>query len=214
MMIGLTGSMAAGKSTVSALLKKLGFYIIDADEAAHRVLEAPAVIEKLTAVFGEDILGENGRIDRARLAEAAFSSAESTAELNAAVHPAVIENMLSEAEEFMLEYPEIPVVLDVPLLFESGMDRLCDRVLTVAADDETRYLRIMLRDGLTREQAARRVEKQMPQEEKMLRSDAVVFNNGGLTELRYAVLAALGELGIEPPAGAEAILPDREENEA
>lgn len=205
MIIGLTGSMASGKSTVSAMLREYGFYVVDADEEAHAVLELPAVRRELAELFGEDILDENGAVVRARLAEKAFASAEETAKLNAVTHPAVIETMLEKAEEFSLEYPEIPVVFDVPLLFESGMDKLCDRVVTVAADDEVRYLRIMLRDGLTRTEASRRVARQMPQEEKIARSDEVIFNNGTLTELRREVTRALTELGLGAflPEGAE-----------
>ncbi len=198
MIIGLTGSMAAGKSTVSAMLKELGFYIIDADKTAHAAIETPEVRQRIIEVFGDDILSPDGRIDRRLLAEKAFASAEKTAELNAIIHPAVIETMLEDADWFSLEYPEIPVVFDVPLLFESGMDKFCDRILTVAADDEIRYLRIMLRDGLTREAAARRVEKQMPQEEKIARSDAAVWNNKGLAELRANLLSALAAIGCEP----------------
>ncbi len=196
MILGLTGSMASGKSTVSAMLKEYGLYVLDADEEAHAVLELPAAASELAALFGEDILDEGGAVVRARLAEKAFASAEETAKLNAVIHPAVIRAMLEKAEEFLLEYPEIPVVFDVPLLFESGMDRLCDRVVTVAADDEVRYLRIMLRDGLTREQASRRIARQTPQEEKIARSDAVVFNNGTLTELRAEVGRVLLWLGL------------------
>ncbi|MBQ3939262.1 MAG: dephospho-CoA kinase [Clostridia bacterium] len=196
MILGLTGSMASGKSTVSAMLKEYGLYVLDADEEAHAVLELPAAASELAALFGEDILDEGGAVVRARLAEKAFASAEETAKLNAVIHPAVIRAMLEKAEEFLLEYPEIPVVFDVPLLFESGMDRLCDRVVTVAADDEVRYLRIMLRDGLTREQASRRIARQTPQEEKIARSDAVVFNNGTLTELRAEVGRVLSGLGL------------------
>ncbi|MBQ1684763.1 MAG: dephospho-CoA kinase [Clostridia bacterium] len=196
MIIGLTGGMASGKSTVSAMLKEYGLYVLDADEEAHAVLELPAAASELAALFGEDILDEGGAVVRARLAEKAFASAEETAKLNAVIHPAVIRAMLEKAEEFLLEYPEIPVVFDVPLLFESGMDRLCDRVVTVAADDEVRYLRIMLRDGLTREQASRRIARQTPQEEKIARSDAVVFNNGTLTELRAEVGRVLSGLGL------------------
>ncbi len=198
MIIGLTGSMAAGKSTVSDMLKKLGFFIIDADRTAHDVIEAPEIKKRLAAVFGEDILTADGRTDRRILAEKAFVSPEKTKELNAIVHPAVIETMLEEADGFSLEYPEIPIVFDVPLLFESGMDKYCDRIITVAADDETRYLRIMLRDGLTREAAMRRIEKQMPQQEKIARSDAVIWNDLGLAELRANLLAALDAIECAP----------------
>lgn len=199
MIIGLTGSMAAGKSTVSALLAEMGFYILDADRLAHEVLHSPAVTRRIAEEFGEDVLGEDGRVVHARLAEKAFSSPESTEKLNSLIHPAVIEAMLARAEEFLLEYPELPVVFDVPLLFEAGMDKYCDRVLVVAADDERRYLRIMLRDGLTREQAARRIARQMPQEDKLERADAAVWNDGTIDELRFELRKALDSLGIPVP---------------
>ena len=199
MIIGLTGSMAAGKSTVSALLRARGFFIIDADKVAHTVLKEPAVIAALADAFGSDILTAEGGVDRAKLAEKAFAAAENTEKLNSIVHPAVIERMLDSAEEFLLEYPEIPVVFDVPLLFESGMDKYCDRVLAVAADDELRYRRIMERDGLSREQAALRIARQMPQEEKLARADAAIFNNGDLPELSGALTEALHRIGVYWP---------------
>ena len=195
--------MAAGKSTVSKILKEQGFFIIDADRTAHEVLKQPAVIERLAEAFGRDILTPDGQIDHPRTAEKAFASAENTAKLNAVVHPAVIETMLETADEFLLEYPEIPVIFDVPLLFEAGMDKYCDRILTVAADDETRYLRIMLRDGLTREQAARRIARQMPQEVKIARSDAVIWNDAGLPELRDSILSALAKICAAPQGDYE-----------
>ena len=107
--------------------------------------------------------------------------------------------MLETADEFLLEYPEIPVVFDVPLLFESGMDKYCDRVLAVAADDELRYRRIMERDGLSREQAVLRIARQMPQEEKLARADAAIFNNGDLPELSGALTEALHRIGVYWP---------------
>ena len=201
MIIGLTGSMASGKSTVSAMLAARGFPVADADLIAHEVIERPEVKRAVTARFGPDVLTESGAVDRRKLAEKAFASAEETEALNSIVHPAVIENMLAFARESLSERPELPVVWDVPLLFESGMDKLCDRVLVVAADDETRYLRIMLRDGLTREQAKRRIEKQTPQEEKIARADAVIMNDGTLTELEARLGEALAALMQVPPDG-------------
>jgi dephospho-CoA kinase len=204
MILGLTGSMASGKSTVSKMLAARGFTVLDADRIAHEALEDPNVKRALTERFGGDIL-TCGVIDRARLAEKAFASDGETAALNAIVHPFVIKKTVRKAYQALFCDPDAAVVLDVPLLFESGMDGLCDAVLVVAADNETRYLRIMLRDGLSREQAKRRIEKQMPQEEKMERADAVIMNDGTLEELEERLEKALSALGLDRP------VPDKEE---
>lgn len=218
MRIGLTGSMAAGKSTVSAILRELGFYIIDADKTAHGALAFPEVIAELSSAFGSDILEERGGVDRKALAKIAFASDENTAALNSIVHPRVFEAMLNEAEE-VEQNDRKHIVFDVPLLFETGFERYCDRVLCVIADDETRYLRIMLRDGLTRAEAAARLAKQMPQQEKAARSDAVIENTGSIAELEKAVISALEHIGISPEAEdrlnqaeLESYLPDDYDN--
>lgn len=218
MRIGLTGSMAAGKSTVSAILRKLGFYIIDADKTAHGALAFPEVIAELSSAFGSDILEERGGVDRKALAKIAFASDENTAALNSIVHPRVFEAMLNEAEE-VEQNDRKHIVFDVPLLFETGFERYCDRVLCVIADDETRYLRIMLRDGLTRAEAAARLDKQMPQQEKAARSDAVIANTSSIAELEKAVISALEHIGISSKAEdrlnqaeLESYLPDDYDN--
>ncbi|MBQ4428256.1 MAG: dephospho-CoA kinase [Clostridia bacterium] len=199
MRIGLTGSMAAGKSTVSAILRGLGFYIVDADKTAHGALAFPEVIAELSSAFGSDILEERGGVDRKALAKIAFASDENTAALNSIVHPHVFEAMLREADEAEASGRE-HIVFDVPLLFETGFERYCARLLCVIADDETRYTRIMLRDGLSREEAAARLAKQMSQEEKAACSDAVIVNNGTGAELEEAVMKALEHIGISPEA--------------
>ena len=203
MIVGLTGSMASGKTTVAKLLTARGFRCVDADEAAHWIIRVPEVRDKLAAAFGSDILDVSGSIDRTALAKKAFASKEATALLNSVTHPAIIALMLSVAKRLITEAPERPVLMDVPLLFESGMDQYCDRTVTVAADDEVRYLRIMLRDGITREEAAKRISKQMPQSEKCALADAVIDNNGGLAQLASNVDKALRALGLPPVPGCE-----------
>lgn len=203
MRIGLTGSMAAGKSTVSLILRRLGFFIIDADELSHEVLHLPAVIFDLTAAFGEGILDKSGNIERNSLAKAAFSSKKATERLNFIVHPRVFERMLDLAAKAEAEGRE-HIVFDVPLLFETGFEKHCDRVICVIACDELRYERIMLRDGLSRNEASARLARQMEQAEKAARSDAVIENDGGLFELEGNVLSALASVGVfdlEQPAG-------------
>lgn len=195
MRIGLTGSMAAGKSTVSTILFDLGFYIIDADKTAHKALTFPKVIAELEAAFGNGILDENGAANRKALANIAFSSPQNTDTLNSIIHPRVFEAMLKEAQEAEAA-GRAHIVFDVPLLFETGFERHCDKVLCVIADDETRYERIMLRDGLSRTEAAARLARQMPQEEKAALSDAVIINDGSIPELEAAVITALRQIDV------------------
>ena len=207
MRIGLTGSMAAGKSTVSSILSSLGLNIIDADKTAHEALGLPDVMAELEAAFGNVILYENGAVNRKALANIAFSSPQNTYTLNSIVHPRVFEAMLKEAQE---SSRQAHIVFDVPLLFETGFERHCDKVLCVIADDEARYERIMLRDGLSRAEAAARLARQMPQEEKASRSDAVIINNGSAAELEEAVLAALKCIGISLESVDGAVLSEAE----
>ncbi|MBR4435009.1 MAG: dephospho-CoA kinase [Clostridia bacterium] len=195
MIIGLTGSMAAGKSTVSNMLIERGFTVIDADRVSREITEDELVKSALNDAFGGGVFAPNGDIDRAALADAAFSSRENTAKLNAITHPAIIKRLILLAKEAESLSP-VPVFCDVPLLFETGFDAYCDRVIVVAASDEVRYLRIMLRDGLPREKAKLRIEKQMPQEEKIARACAVIMNDGTLYDLERSVDAALSALGV------------------
>lgn len=203
MRIGLTGSMAAGKSTVSEQLASLGLFIIDADRIAHEVLDLPEVKLRLMQTFGEKILSPNLQIDRRALARAAFSSGEATEKLNGIVHPQTFALMLDRAKRAEDEGCE-HVVFDVPLLFESGFNKYCDKVISVIADDELRYSRIMLRDGLTREEAALRIEKQMPQAQKAALSDAVIVNNESMEALSAEIAEALCAIGVKlPPVQVE-----------
>ena len=187
--------MAAGKSTVSAMLAERGFFIVDADKTAHDVIQTEKVLRKLTDAFGEGILDESGNIDRKKLSVCVFgekknevqdktcpgNAANASAEriaaekksrvelLNDIVHPAVIESLFEQAETAK-QLPDCPgVVLDVPLLIESGLHKRCDSVILVTANIETRYARIMKRDGLSRREARARIAAQMPQWKKKRR---------------------------------------------
>lgn len=195
MIIGLTGSMAAGKSTVSKMLLERGFTVIDADKVSREIIEDEAIRSALYDAFGGGVFDPGGTVDRAALADAAFSSRENTLKLNAITHPAIIKRLILLAKEAEALSPA-PVFCDVPLLFETGFDAYCDRVIVVAASDEVRYLRIMLRDGLSREKAKLRIENQMPQEEKIARACAVIMNDGTLGDLKRSVDAALSSLGV------------------
>ena len=129
LVIGLTGSIGSGKSTVSRLFAARGFCIIDADILARRAVEpGTEALAALVKRFGKDVLRADGSLDRALLAERAFATAEATAELNAIVHPAVIR-LLREELDAAKHRGEAVIVLDVPLLFQTGLEALCDRIV-------------------------------------------------------------------------------------
>ena len=219
-LLGLTGSMAAGKSTVSAILAERGFFIVDADKTAHDVIQTEKVLRKLTNAFGEGILDESGNIDRKKLSECVFgeknnevqnkarprnaenASAERNAAekksrveiLNAIVHPAVIESLFEQAEAAKQNSDFPGVVLDVPLLIESGLHKKCDSVILVTANIETRYARIMKRDGLSRREAHARMAAQMPQWKKKRYADYIIENDTTETELHLRVDELIGTL--------------------
>lgn len=185
MLIGLTGSMAAGKSSVSSILREKGFCIVDADEIAHGILNNEKIIDRLCGCFGFGIMNADGSINRRELGSRAFLSEENVEKLNSITHPAVIEEILSQGRK--AEKEKKYVVLDVPLLIESGLYKACDVIWLVCANIETRYRRIMERDGLERAAAKKRVAAQMPQWKKKRFADRVILNDGSLDDLRKNV---------------------------
>lgn len=192
-MLGLTGGIASGKSTVSNRLRGLGAFIADADEIARGIVELPSVRGDILKQFGPSVFNAEGGLDRAALASKAFASAQAAARLNAITHPAIKERAiaLAKAAENSGEYPL--VFIDAPLLIESGLHEVCSGVWLVTADRELRIRRIIERDGLTREQAELRISRQMKDEAKALFATRTIFNNGTLDELISKVDAAFEE---------------------
>ncbi len=210
-MIGLTGGIASGKSTVTARLKALGAFVADADEVSREVISFPAVLEKIREAFGGGVFAPDGNLDRVELASRVFSSEKRAAALNGITHPVIREELLrvtGEAEASGL-YPL--VFVDAALLIESGFNELCERVWLVTAGTDTRIRRIMERDGATYEQACARISSQMPEDEKRAYADVVIENDSGLKELIEAVDAAFfAELKLGPVI--DEIRNDYEEN--
>lgn len=187
LVIGLTGSTGAGKSEVSRLLSARGYPVIDADVLARRAVEpGTAALGKLVERFSERILKEDGSLDRAALAALAFATPDATEELNAIVHPAVIEMMHRDLETARQNGAEV-VVLDVPLLFQAGLETLCDVTVAVTASPEVRLKRICARDGITTEQATARMHAQPMDKYYAERATYVIENNGSVSALHTAV---------------------------
>lgn len=192
--IGLTGPTGAGKSAVARRLETAGATVIDADVLARRVVEpGEAALTALVERFSAAILTPDGTLDRAALAKIAFASSDATAALNAIVHPAVIARMKQELEEAKRRGVAV-VVLDVPLLFQAGLETLCDLTVTVTASDAVRKERICRRDTLDEAAATARMNAQPPAEYYTSRADRVIDNNGDEDALDAAVAVLLREV--------------------
>lgn len=197
--IGLTGSIACGKSTASARLRELGAIIIDADAISRALTQdggraLPAVRER----FGDGVFnGES--LNRRALGAIVFSDAQAKADLEKILHPLIFEDMRAQMNAARKSGAKI-AVLDVPLLFESGMDVLCDEVFCVWTDEETQLARLMERDHLSEADALARIRSQMPQDMKLEKSDVHIDTSGSIEETRARIdalyadtLAALEE---------------------
>lgn len=181
--IGLTGGIASGKSTVSRILKDLGAVIIDADETAHSVIEPnkPAWRD-IVQNFGEGILNPDMTINRDKLGEIVFQNPEQLDRLNHITHPRIMESLKDNFQRIKTNSPNAIVVLEVPLLYETFMDRMCDKVWVVWVDRETQIKRLIGRNNYSEEEAIRRIDSQIPLDEKARRADLVIDNRGTVEE--------------------------------
>ena len=179
--IGLTGGIASGKTTVSNYLKEKGFTVLDADVYARKTTEkdGPA-IPGIISEFGEAIIDGDGHLNRKKLGDIIFNDPEKREKLNDIVHPLIRQMMNSDEEKYkQLDH----VFLDIPLLFENGLDQRCDVTVTVYVDRAVQIDRLSERNSLTRDEALSRINSQMPLSDKKERSDVVIDNNGTLKEL-------------------------------
>lgn len=182
--IALTGGIACGKTTLANMLRELGAPVIDAD-AISRSLTAPGgkALPALREAFGGEVFQDGQTLNRAALAARVFQDPEQLRKLNAVTHPLIIERMQSEIERCRKSGAPV-VVLDVPLLFETGLDRLADETVCVSAPLPVQLKRLMTRNGLTEEQAMRRIQSQMPLCEKEKLADRTISTDCPLEELR------------------------------
>lgn len=187
MKVGLTGGIGSGKSVVSAELTTHGAVVIDADAIAREVVEPGTPgLARVVAEFGEQVLTEDGRLNRPRLGELVFADESKLSRLNAIVHPLVGERSGQLMERALADNAEI-VVYDVPLLVENGLGPLYDVVVVVDAPDELRVERVATNRGMPREQVWARVRSQADRETRLAAADLVVDNSGSLQDLRDRV---------------------------
>jgi len=186
--IGLTGGIGSGKTTAAEYFSALGVPVVNADEISRASLEkGGACYHRVVETFGTDVLRDDGTIDRKQLAKIVFSDEDQLRALNEIVHPHVLKTMFEQADELFADCGCKLVLFDVPLLFESGMDREMDANVLVACDEETRIRRVMERDKLTREAALLRIRAQMPEEEKRALADYVLDNHSSPDNLKRQV---------------------------
>ncbi|WP_207302969.1 dephospho-CoA kinase [Bacilliculturomica massiliensis] len=191
MVIGLTGGIGSGKSTVSDYLARKGCAIVDADGIAREITEPDSpVLEKLSRTFGAEIINPDGSLDRKKLGRMAFADEEKKKKLDEITHGEILRRI----EERVAAFQGDVIFLDVPLLFETGLERLTDQVWVVDAEDEERIRRVRQRDGLSEEEIRDRIRRQMPREEKCARADRILCNSGAPEELYLQIDRLLGEI--------------------
>lgn len=182
LVIGLTGSIGTGKSTVAKMFKQLGIPVIDADEIARLVVEpGKEAYEKIVETFGEDILQKDRTLDRKKLGAIVFNDEEKRKQLNGIVHPAIRKEMLRQRDEYLEQHAPC-VVLDIPLLYESKLEHFVDKVIVVKTSPEVQLERISARDDLSKEEALKRINAQIDVAKKAEWADAVIDNDGTIEE--------------------------------
>jgi dephospho-CoA kinase len=192
--LGVTGNIATGKSTVTAMLARKGATVIDSD-LVYRELVGPGqpLLDTLAERFGRGIIAFDGSLDRARLGAIVFSDPAALADLDHLTHPAV----LAEVDRRVAAIDHGVVVLDAIKLIESGHAERCDQVWLVTADPEIQMQRLMKRNKLDADEARRRVAAQPPLEPKRRRADLVIDNSGSLPELQEQVNRAWRDLPVQ-----------------
>ena len=189
--IGLTGNIGVGKSTVLAMLRKLGARTIDADKVAHGVmLPGGRTYDAVVAAFGPTILLPDGAINRRQLANIVFAYPEKLAQLEAIVHPAV-----EQAVQDGIEAADAPVaIIEAIKLLEGGLKSICDEIWVVTAPEEVQIVRLMEDRGMTEQEARRRMRYQSPQDWKAAQADVVIVNDSDLAALEARVTRAWEEM--------------------
>ncbi|UVI99304.1 dephospho-CoA kinase [Staphylococcus aureus] len=197
--IGLTGGIASGKSTVSELLSVFGFKVVDADKAAREAVKKGSKgLAQVREVFGDDAIDENGEMNRRYMGDLVFNHPEKRLELNAIIHPIVRDIMEEEKQEYLKQ--GYNVIMDIPLLFENELENTVDEVWVVYTSESIQMDRLMQRNNLSLEDAKARVYSQISIDKKSRMADHVIDNLGDKLELKQNLERLLEEEGyIEKP---------------
>lgn len=193
--VGLTGSIAVGKSHVCGVFRELGCHVLDADKTAREVVEPGTVgLKKIVTAFGDEVLREDGSLDRKRLGSIVFSDAPKRQLLNSIVHPLVIDEQDRWLREHEAEDPNGIAIVDAALMIESGGYRRFQHLIVVWCRPDIQLARLMSRDNLTEAEARKRITSQMPQEEKKKYADFLIDTSGEYSETRLQIVAVFESL--------------------
>lgn len=192
--IGLTGGIATGKSTASRTLRQLGATIWDADETARQVVRpGEPGFDALKKEFGADIFGPDGRLNRRMLAQRVFGKPEEVIRLNKTLHPIILMDLVDKLKGWRAEGVKV-VIVDAPLLFESGADVACDQVWVLSCGEDEQLRRVMERDKLSQQEAIERLEAQMSDAERRAKATRVIDTSCDETSTQRAITAYYEEL--------------------
>lgn len=192
---GLTGGVASGKSTVARMFEDLGARTIDADKIGHELLAAPLpAYQEIVGNFGKEILDASGEIDRRRLGAIVFVDADKLRELNAILHPRIIDQVEQLARQYQAEGPDTVILVDAALIFEAGIGSRFRKLIVAWCRPEQQVERLMQKAGFSREEAQRRIAAQIPADEKSRRADYLIDCSGNLASARTQVVALYPKL--------------------
>jgi dephospho-CoA kinase len=196
-LVGLTGGVATGKSTVARMFKQCGAVVIDADELAREVVQpGKPAWRDIVHQFGKSVLNVDRTINRQSLGSIVFQDRKKLRQLERIIHPRVAREQARLTKQAAGKDPHAVVIYDVPLLFEAGIDKRVDKIIAVTADHNTQLARLRKRNGLSRSEALRRIRNQMPLAKKRLRADYILDGTKNLRQLAKDVSQLLEDLGF------------------
>jgi dephospho-CoA kinase len=193
--VGLTGSISVGKSFVASVFAELGCHVIDADQTARQVVlpNTPGLLAIIEA-FGSEVIQPDGNLNRERMASLVFADEQKRRLLNAILHPFIIEKQDEILQQWAVEDPDGIAIIDAALMIESGGYKRFDKLIVVHCRPEVQLERLMLRSNLSRAEAQRRIDSQMPQEEKQRFADYLIDSSDGFEPTRQRTKEVYREL--------------------
>lgn len=195
LVIGLTGGIAAGKSTLRKELEKIGFVALDADQISREIVKPKTEgLNAIRQIFGEGYLVE-GKLNRKKLGELVFSNSEQLAKLNSILHPLIKKELRRQIENLKC-MGKTKILLEVPLLFETGIDALCDYTIDLEVERETQIARLQQRNGYTYEHAVDRIEAQVSPKFRKSKADLVIENAENVESSKQLVIKYFEKIGI------------------
>lgn len=192
-LIGLTGGMGSGKSTVADCLRSNGIPVIDADVIAHKIMNEESTLDKIHEIFGKNVFDKDGSLNKVKFSSVLFTNTVKRKKLNEFVHPKVWDEMMNETEKYATEGSKV-IFLDVPLLIESGWHTRVNETWLVKVDYNERIERLRLRTNLSTEEIKKRIEIQMPESEKEEYADKIINNGGTIEETEKQVIEELQKI--------------------